>query len=265
MASLLFFFALSLAGLFDMGLTLTSAGGSLAQKQGYAGSFFTGVLATVVATPCTAPLMGAAIGFALAQSAAWLTLAVFTALALGLALPYLALSWQPAFTRFLPRPGAWMETLKQLVSVPLFATVIWLAWVYASLYGTTGVDREAVAAGVLPGAGRRRVGAALGGALGIVSTIAAALLIALALSLPLATVKVVVEKWQPYTAQSLAAARESGTSGVRRLHRSLVPQLQSERARPCWIRQRSSRNLRRRTWCCCAQTGRSMTTPSPPS
>ena len=79
LAAGLFFFALSLAGQFDLGLSLTSVGGELAQKQGYAGSFFTGVLATIVATPCTAPLMGAAIGFALAQSA-WITFAVFTAL-----------------------------------------------------------------------------------------------------------------------------------------------------------------------------------------
>ena len=134
MAGLLFFLGLSLAGQFEIGLTLTSAGGSLAQKQGYTGSFFTGVLAVVVATPCTAPFMGAAIGYALAQPAA-VTFAVFTALALGLAAPYVALTLQPAWTRLLPRPGAWMEVLRQAVSVPIFATVIWLAWVLAQAYG----------------------------------------------------------------------------------------------------------------------------------
>jgi len=134
MASLLFFLGLSLAGQFEIGLTLTSAGGSLAAKQGYAGSFFTGVLAVVVATPCTAPFMGAAIGYALAQPAT-VTFAVFTALALGLAAPYVALTLQPAWTRLLPRPGAWMDVLKQAVSVPIFATVIWLAWVIAGAYG----------------------------------------------------------------------------------------------------------------------------------
>jgi thiol:disulfide interchange protein DsbD len=134
MAGLLFFLGLSLAGQFEIGLTLTSAGGSLAQKQGYTGSFFTGVLAVVVATPCAAPFMGAAIGYALAQSAA-VTFAVFTALALGLAAPYLALTLQPAWTRLLPRPGAWMEVLRQAVAVPIFATVIWLAWVLAKAYG----------------------------------------------------------------------------------------------------------------------------------
>jgi thiol:disulfide interchange protein DsbD len=134
MAGLLFFLGLSLAGQFEIGLTLTSAGGSLAAKQGYAGSFFTGVLAVIVATPCTAPFMGSAIGYALAQPAA-VTFAVFTALALGLAAPYVALTLQPAWTRLLPRPGAWMDVLKQAISVPIFITVIWLAWVLAQAYG----------------------------------------------------------------------------------------------------------------------------------
>jgi thiol:disulfide interchange protein DsbD len=134
MAALLFFLGLSLAGQFEIGLTLTSAGSSLAAKQGYAGSFFTGVLAVIVATPCTAPFMGAAVGYALAQPAA-VTFAIFTALALGLAAPYVALTLQPAWTRLLPRPGAWMEILKQAVAVPIFATVIWLAWVVAEAYG----------------------------------------------------------------------------------------------------------------------------------
>jgi thiol:disulfide interchange protein DsbD len=79
--------------------------------------------------------MGAAIGYALAQSAA-VTFAVFTALALGLAAPYVALTLQPAWTRLLPRPGAWMEILRQAISVPIFITVIWLAWVLAGAYGT---------------------------------------------------------------------------------------------------------------------------------
>ena len=134
MAGLLFFLGLSLAGQFEIGLTLTSAGGSLAQKQGYAGSFFTGILAVIVATPCTAPFMGAALGYALAQPAA-VTFAVFTALALGLAAPYVALTLQPAWTRLLPRPGVWMDVLKQATAVPIFATVIWLAWVVAQGYG----------------------------------------------------------------------------------------------------------------------------------
>ncbi len=136
MASLLFFLGLSLAGQFEIGLSLTSAGGSLAAKQGYAGSFFTGILAVVVATPCTAPFMGAAVGYALAQSPA-ITFVVFTALALGLAAPYVALTLQPAWMRFLPKPGVWMEVLKQATAVPVFGTVIWLAWVLAQAYGAS--------------------------------------------------------------------------------------------------------------------------------
>jgi len=135
-AGLLFFMALSLAGQFDIGLTLTGVGNSLAAKQGFTGSFFTGVLAVVVATPCTAPFMGVAVGYALTQSAA-VTFAVFTALALGLAAPYVALTLQPSWTRLLPKPGAWMEVLRQAISVPLFATVIWLTWVLARAYGAS--------------------------------------------------------------------------------------------------------------------------------
>ena len=135
MASLLFFMALSLAGQFDLGLSLTNKGDALTRKRGLAGSFFTGVLATVVATPCTAPLMGAAIGFALAQSAI-VTFAVFTSLALGLAMPYLLLTLNPGWGKLIPRPGRWMETLKQLTAVPLLLTVVWLVWVYGRLYSS---------------------------------------------------------------------------------------------------------------------------------
>ena len=138
MAMLLFFLGLALAGQFEIGLSLTSAGGSLAQKSGYAGSFFTGVLAMVVATPCTAPFMGAAIGYALSHSVA-VSFTVFTALALGLALPYLALAYFPGWARILPKPGAWMEVLKQAVSIPIFATVIWLVWVFTQLAGTSAL------------------------------------------------------------------------------------------------------------------------------
>ncbi len=138
MALLLFFLGLSLAGMFEIGLSVTSAGSSLATKSGYAGSFFTGVLAMVVATPCTGPFMGAAIGFALTRSAA-ITFTIFTALGLGLALPYLLLAFEPSWTRLLPRPGAWMEVLKQATSVPIFATVIWMVWLFAQSAGVNAL------------------------------------------------------------------------------------------------------------------------------
>jgi len=209
----IFFFALSLAGMFELGLTLTSAGGELAQKQGYTGSFFTGVLATVVATPCTAPLMGAAVGFALAQPA-WMAFVVFTAVALGLALPYLALSFNPAWTRLLPRPGAWMEILKQLTSVPLFATVIWLAWIYGSLNTQSGGTQRgldqmarlliallfaAIAAWVMG----RWPGKTL-------AAVVAAVLLLCGLAVPLAHKEATSLTWQVYSPQALADARASG-------------------------------------------------------
>jgi thiol:disulfide interchange protein DsbD len=208
LAALLFFLGLSLAGQFEIGLSLTSAGGGLAQKQGFAGSFFTGVLATVVATPCMAPLMGAAVGFALAQPA-WMTFVVFTALALGLAAPYIVLSMQPQWTSILPKPGAWMETLKQLTAVPLFATAIWLAWVYANLYGHEGADRMArllvcflvlAIAGWVLGKWPAKWGAA----------IVAAILIAASLVWPLRRSVPETMIWQPYTIASFDAARASG-------------------------------------------------------
>lgn len=179
MAMLLFFMGLSLAGQFEIGLTLTSAGGSLAQKQGYAGSFFTGVLAMVVATPCTAPFMGPAIGYALAHSAL-ASFAVFSAVGLGLALPYLLLAYNPAWTRLLPRPGAWMEILKQAVSIPIFGTVIWMIWLYTQSAGNSALMALLVAFLLL---------AIAGWVLGRwpakrVPTLAALLVIAAAIALP---------------------------------------------------------------------------------
>jgi thiol:disulfide interchange protein len=210
LAAGIFFFALSLAGQFDLGLSLTSVGGGLAQKQGYTGSFFTGVLATIVATPCTAPLMGAAIGFALAQPAG-VTFAVFTALGLGLATPYLLLSFQPAWTRILPRPGAWMEILKQLTAVPLFGTAIWLAWVYGNLHSgnSQGVDHLARLLWCFLAL------AIAGWALGKwpaswKSAIAALLIAALGLAIPLYQPKDTTLVWAPYSQQALDQARATG-------------------------------------------------------
>ena len=106
--------------------------------DGLSGSFFAGVLATVVATPCTAPFMGASIGFALIQPFV-VGLAVFLALGLGLALPFLVLAFVPGLQRLLPRPGRWMETLKQFLAFPLYATVAWLIWVLSFQVGAPGL------------------------------------------------------------------------------------------------------------------------------
>jgi thiol:disulfide interchange protein DsbD len=137
-AYLLFLVGLNLSGLFDIGGSFTGVGTSLASRQGLAGSFFTGVLAAVVATPCTAPFMGAALAFALSQPAL-VMLAVFLALGLGLALPFLVLAFWPAAQRWLPRPGLWMDTFKQALAFPMYAAVVWLLWVLAQQAGPDGV------------------------------------------------------------------------------------------------------------------------------
>lgn len=137
-AYLLFLVGLNLSGFFDVGGSFTGVGSGLAAKQGLAGSFFTGVLAAVVATPCTAPFMGAALAFALSQPAAVL-LAVFLALGLGLALPFLLLAFWPAAQRWLPRPGAWMDKFKQFLAFPMYGAVVWLLWVLAQQAGPDGV------------------------------------------------------------------------------------------------------------------------------
>lgn len=138
LAYFMFALALSLSGVFEIGGRLMGLGGRWADRPGYSGSFATGALAVVVATPCTAPFMGAALGFALTQP--WLvSLAVFQALGLGLALPYLLLSFSPALLRFLPRPGPWLERGKQLLAFPLYATAAWLVWVLSHQAGPDGV------------------------------------------------------------------------------------------------------------------------------
>ncbi len=129
-AVLLLVFALSLSGVFEFGLSATGAGARLQQKGGAGGSFFTGLLATTVATPCAAPFLATALGAALTMPALPSFL-LFTAIALGLATPYLLLSLYPNAVKLLPRPGAWMETFKQLMAFPLYATVGWLVWVLA--------------------------------------------------------------------------------------------------------------------------------------
>jgi thiol:disulfide interchange protein DsbD len=138
MIYVLFAVGLSLSGVFSFGGSVAGVGSELAAREGYSGSFFTGALATLVATPCTAPFMAAAVGFAITQP--WyVSLAVFEAIGLGLALPYLALAFSPGARRFLPKPGAWMDKLKQVLAFPVYGTAVWLAFVLASESGSIGV------------------------------------------------------------------------------------------------------------------------------
>ncbi len=129
---LMFILALNMYGVFEIGASATSVGGSLQHKQGLAGSFFSGVLATVLATPCSAPFLGVAIAAAIALPALQFFTA-FGAMALGLSMPYLVLSVFPKLLDFLPRPGAWMESFKQAMSFLLFATAGYLLWIYGAL------------------------------------------------------------------------------------------------------------------------------------
>jgi thiol:disulfide interchange protein DsbD len=138
LAFLLFAMGLSLSGIVEPGTSLAGFGQRLDTRTGLPGSFLTGVLATVVATPCTAPFMGAAIGFAVTAPAA-VSLAIFAALGLGLALPFLLLTFWPGLARHLPRPGRWMETLKQFLAFPIYATVAWLLFVLSQEVGPTGL------------------------------------------------------------------------------------------------------------------------------
>ncbi len=127
---LMLVFAMNMSGVFEFGLSATGVGAGLQMKEGYAGSFFTGILATVVATPCSAPFLAPALGAALALTVVE-SFVIFTAIAIGLATPYLLLSIFPQAIKVLPRPGAWMETFKQFMAFPLYATVAFLVWVLA--------------------------------------------------------------------------------------------------------------------------------------
>lgn len=139
LAYVLFLVGLNLSGFYTLGGgALSNVGGTLATRPGLSGAFFTGVLATVVATPCTAPFMAAAIGFALLQPA-YVTMAVFLAVGLGLAAPLLAFALAPGLQRHLPRPGPWMATLKEFLAFPMYGAAAWLIWVLAQQTGPTGV------------------------------------------------------------------------------------------------------------------------------
>lgn len=138
LALVMFGIGLNLAGVFEIGGGWIGLGSRWGAHGGDAGAFLTGALAVVVATPCTAPFMGVALGFALVQP--WpLALAVFLALGAGMALPYLVLTHVPALHCALPRPGPWMARLRQLLAFPMFATAVWLVWVLSQQAGPTGV------------------------------------------------------------------------------------------------------------------------------
>ena len=138
LAYLLFVIGLNLMGFFEIGNKFGNVGNKLTGGHSLASSFFTGTLATIVATPCMAPFMAAALGYALVQPAA-VSMSVFLALALGLAFPYLLLCFVPAAQKILPRPGAWMDTFKQFLAFPMFGFAIWLVSILSYQTGAIGV------------------------------------------------------------------------------------------------------------------------------
>ena len=138
LALVVFGLGLSLSGLWYANVGIGQRGSTLMQAGGARGDFFTGVLAVVLATPCTAPFMGAALAYAFTGPVLG-GLLVFAMLGLGLALPFLLIGFVPALARLLPKPGAWMDTFKQLLAFPLYATAAWLVWVLAKQRGADAV------------------------------------------------------------------------------------------------------------------------------
>lgn len=138
LAILMVWIGFNLLGFYEIGATLQNVGGNLVTTKGASGSFLTGVLAVIVAAPCTAPFMGAALGFAATQSA-FMSLLVFAALGIGFALPFVFLTFSPGLLRALPRPGPWMVRLREGLAFPMFATAIWLIWVVSAQAGQAGV------------------------------------------------------------------------------------------------------------------------------
>ncbi|MFZ4776715.1 MAG: protein-disulfide reductase DsbD family protein, partial [Terrimicrobiaceae bacterium] len=138
--SVVFVFALNLFGVFELILPgrASTALESASSSSGLAGSFFQGAFATLLATPCTAPFLGTALGFAFSQSSA-VILAMFAAVAFGMGFPYLLLTARPGWMKFLPRPGAWMERLKQFMGFPLLATLVWILSIVGGQRGTDGM------------------------------------------------------------------------------------------------------------------------------
>ncbi|HEY3699471.1 MAG TPA: protein-disulfide reductase DsbD [Spongiibacteraceae bacterium] len=146
LAYLFFAMGLSLSGFWELGGSWMGLGNNLASRAGYGGSFFTGMLATLVASPCTAPFMAPALGFAVTQTA-MKSLAIFAVLGFGMALPVLVLCFSPKLLAYIPKPGVWMDRFKQALAFPLYATAIWLSWVVGQQTGTSGM--MAVLAGTL--------------------------------------------------------------------------------------------------------------------
>ncbi|MDP5208773.1 protein-disulfide reductase DsbD [Microbulbifer sp. 2205BS26-8] len=211
LAYLFFVMGLSLSGVTEFGSSLMGIGGHLNNSRGLRGSLASGALATLVASPCTAPLMGSALGFAVTQPAV-LALSIFAALGAGMAAPFLLLTHLPTLTEKLPRPGPWMDRLKQLLAFPMYLTAVWLLWVLGRQTGGDGVAlvlTGAVAIAFALWLWPRHQWRWLQGCVAAVALVLAALLLPHLSTAP-QTQQQSSGYWQPYSAEKLDAARSEG-------------------------------------------------------
>src|ERR1700689_493227 len=214
---------LNLSGVFEVGGGLAGVGDNLTQGDSYSASFFTGVLATLVATPCSAPFMAPAVGAALTQ-APFNALCIFAALGVGISLPFVLLSFAPWMRRVLPKPGAWMDTLKQVFAFPVYATAAWLLWVVAqetSPFGLGAALAGSILVALAAWSFQKARSSAGGGRVTVIATAVISLLLAIFLPIRFADVAAAapgnsalsrpgVDEWQPYSAARVAELNAAG-------------------------------------------------------
>jgi thiol:disulfide interchange protein len=218
MIYLLFAVGLSLSGVFEIGGKLTAVGGDLASREGYTGSFFTGALATLVATPCTGPFMAASIGYAVTQP--WyVSLAVLEAVGAGLAFPYVVIAFSPRARGALPKPGMWMVRLKEILAFPVYGTAVWLMYVLSQQVDASGTTIALMGlvliafsawfynAVYLSDGQWRRWGIGLS-TLGVVGALALLALIGGGTAAPIAAKE--IDGWQPFSQSRLETLRAEG-------------------------------------------------------
>ena len=214
---------LNLSGVFEVGGGLAGVGDNLTQGDSYSASFFTGVLATLVATPCSAPFMAPAVGAALTQ-APFNALCIFAALGVGISLPFVLLSFAPWMRRVLPKPGAWMDTLKQVFAFPVYATAAWLLWVVAqetSPFGLGAALAGSILVALAAWSFQKSRSSAGGGRVTVIATAVISLLLAIFLPIRFADVAAAApgnsaqvktggDEWQPYSAARVAELSAAG-------------------------------------------------------
>jgi thiol:disulfide interchange protein/DsbC/DsbD-like thiol-disulfide interchange protein len=214
---------LNLSGVFEVGGGLAGVGDNLTQGDSYGASFFTGVLATLVATPCSAPFMAPAVGAALTQ-APFNALCIFAALGVGISLPFVLLSFAPWMRRVLPKPGVWMDTLKQVFAFPVYATAAWLLWVVAqetSPFGLGAALAGSILVALAAWSFQKSRSSAGGGRVTVIATAVISLLLAIFLPIRFADVATAApgntaqvrpgdNEWQPYSAARVAELSAAG-------------------------------------------------------